>query len=104
MRSWASIIRWCSEVWRTHWNKLAIGSGSVLGQLGQRLLGGQRERLVERADARAVDVFHGGQVLEREALADAHGQEVGAFLDALAADQLGADDPVALRVGQQLDR
>jgi len=63
----------------------------------------QRDRLVQRADRRRVDVLHGGELVDGDPGPHPHGQEVGALLDALAADHLRADEPQRARLGQQLD-
>ena len=79
------------------------GGRSSAFQAGQAVLGGDGDGLVERADGRRVDVLHAGQVLEGDPRLHRHGQEVGPLLDALAADHLGADEPQAAGLGQQLD-
>ena len=75
----------------------------ALAQLGQAVLGGDRDRLEQRADRRRVDVLHPGQVLERGAALGHEREEVAALLDPLAAVELAADQAQRARLGQQLD-
>src|SRR3712207_8478619 len=51
-----------------------------------------RDRLEERADGRRVDVLHVGEVVERGAPLGREGQEVRAFLHALAAVDDATDE------------
>ena len=43
------------------------------------------------------------QVVDRHAGADGHGQDVDAFVHAVKADHLGAQDPAVVRGEQQLE-
>src|SRR5829696_883597 len=76
---------------------------SVLRYGVQAALGGYHDGLVEGPDRRRVDVLHPRQIVQGEPELDRHREEVGTLLDALAADHLGAEEPKAARLGQQLD-
>src|SRR5262249_50419224 len=69
----------------------------------QAVLRGQSDRLVEGAYRRRVDVFHPGEVGDGDAGVYGHTQEVRAFLDTFAADDLGSDQAQGVWFSQQLD-
>src|SRR5215469_2308907 len=101
MRACASRSRWCCAFSRSH--PVNLGIANRLSGRGYTVLGGNRYRLVQRTDGWRIDVLHGGQVVQGYALPDGNREKVGPFLDALAADHLGADEAQRARLGDQLD-